>query len=153
MSYNVRYKGHFGGESDWTTPFYQPIRNGEYGFTAQHLQSNSGYTIISIPSEFRVGDVVDFQVQKLEGYYTSWEPMLAIVMGTSQFTGQYSEWSNTQTITIGETSTSPNPTQSSTNTISPTPTPTIPEYTVVAILPLLLAAPLITLILLRKKGS
>jgi hypothetical protein len=137
LSYDVRYKGHF-SESGWIQPFYQPIRNGEYGFTAQHPQSNSGYTVISVPSEFRVGDVVDFQVQKLEGYYTSWEPMLAIVMGTSQFTGQFSEWSNTQTVTIDQNPTSnstPSPTQTPTNTIFtiPTlalnsPTPTVPEF-------------------------
>ena len=117
LSYNVRFKGHF-GESGWIEPFYQPIRNGEYGFTAQHPQSNSEYTQISVPSEFQVGDVVDFQIQKLEGYYTSWEPMLAIVMGTSQFTGETSDWSSTQTITIGQTSTSASP--------NPTPTPTSP---------------------------
>jgi hypothetical protein len=140
LSYDVRYKGHF-LESGWIQPFYQPIRNGEYGFTSQHLQSNSGNTIISVPSKFRVGDVVDFQVQKLEGYYTSWEPMLTIVMGTSQFTGQYSEWSSTHTITIGEAIDSNKP--SPTSTINPTPTqqpsvsPTVPEFQVFSI-PLML---------------
>ena len=155
LSYDVRYKGHF-SESGWIQPFYQPIRNGEYGFTAQHPQSNSGYTVISVPSEFRVGDVVDFQVQKLEGYYTSWEPMLAIVMGTSQFTGQYSEWSSTQTITIGEATNSNKP--SPTSTISPTPTqqpfvsPTVPEFPFIsiAILPLFLAVFLISIKVYRK---
>jgi hypothetical protein len=154
LSYDVRYKGHF-SESGWIQPYYQPIRNGEYGFTAQHPQSNSGYTIISVPSEFRVGDVVDFQVQKLEGYYTSWEPMLAIVMGTSQFTGQYSEWSNTQTLTIGEATNSNKP--SPTSTINPTPTqqpsvsPTIPEFSLIAILPLLFSILFIAVILRHRK--
>ena len=148
LFYNVRFKGHFGGESTWTTPFYKTIRNGEYGFTARNPQSNSGYTIISVPSEFRVGDVVDFQVQTLEGFHTPWEP-LPMPMGTSQFTGQSSDWSNTQTITIGQTSTSnptPNPTQTPTNAISTTPTPalnsttptpTVPEFSSLTI-PLLL---------------
>jgi hypothetical protein len=128
LSYNVRFKGHFGAESDWNQPFYQPIRNGIYGFTKQLPQSNATYTIIAVPSEFKMSDVVDFQVQTLEGYYTPWEP-LPIPMGTSQFSGQSSAWSSTQTITIGEVTNSntPNPTStiSPTPTISPTSTPII----------------------------
>jgi hypothetical protein len=119
LSYNVRFKGHFGDESSWEEPFYKPIRNGIYGFTKQIHQSNSGYTVISVPSDFRVGDVVDFQVQTLEGFYTPWEP-LPVPMGTSQFTGLSSDWSSTQTISIGATSTSVSP--SPDPTITPTPT-------------------------------
>jgi Predicted solute binding protein len=125
LSYNVRFKGHFGAESDWKEPFYQPIRNGIYGFTEQHPQSNFAYTIIAVPSEFKIGDVVDFQVQTLEGYYTPWEP-LPVVMGTSQFSGQSSEWSNTQTLTIGEATNSNTPTPTST---AANPTPITPTFT------------------------
>jgi hypothetical protein len=101
LSYHVRFKGHYGAESDWVEPFFQPIRNGIYGFTKQQPQSNVTYTVIAVPSDFRIGDVVDFQVQALEGYYTPWEP-LPMPMGTSQFTGKSSDWSSTQTLTIGE---------------------------------------------------
>lgn len=99
LSFNVRFKGHFGGEADWVEPFFKPIRNGIYGFTSQHPQSKGWYTVISVPSDFREGDVVDFQVQTLAGYYTPWEP-LPMPMGTSQFTGKSSDWSNTKTITL-----------------------------------------------------
>lgn len=116
LYYNVRFKGHFGQESDWEEPFHKPIRNGIYGTTKQHPQSNSEYTLISFPSEFQDGDVVDFQVQTLEGYYTPWEP-LPVPMGTSQFTGEASDWSSTQTLEIGEIQTP---------TSSPTTTPTLP---------------------------
>ena len=99
LYYNVRFKGHFGQESDWEEPFHKPIRNGIYGTSKKHPQSSSEYTLISFPSEFQDGDAVDFQVQTLEGYYTPWEP-LPIPMGTSRFTGEKSDWSSTQTITI-----------------------------------------------------
>jgi len=102
LYYDVRFKGHFGSEADWEQPFYKPIRNGIYGTTKQNPQSSSEYTVISFSSEFQDGDVVDFQVQTLEGFYTLWEPILAVHMGTSQFTGKSSGWSNTQTITISE---------------------------------------------------
>jgi hypothetical protein len=112
LFYNVRYRGHYGDESNWITPFYKTIRNGEYGFTQKNPQTDSQYTVITVPSEFKEGDVVDFQVQTMEGYHTSWEPILVAVMGTSQFTGISSDWSSTQTITIGKAQTS---------TITPTP--------------------------------
>jgi hypothetical protein len=124
LFYNVRYRGHFGDESSWITPFYKTIRNGEYGFTQKNPQSNSQYTLITVPSEFRAGDVIDFQVQTMEGYHTSWEPILVAVMGTSQFTGVSSDWSNTQTITIGEGQTqiiTPTP-------MNPSPTEALPNF-------------------------
>jgi hypothetical protein len=121
LYFNVRFKGHFGQESDWEEPFHKPIRNGIYGTTKQHPQSNSEYTLISFPSEFQDGDVVDFQVQTLEGFYTPWEPLL-IPMGTSQFTGETSDWSSTQTLNIGEVQV-PTPSPATTPTSTPTITP------------------------------
>lgn len=115
LFYNVRYRGHFGDESSWITPFYEAIRNGEYGFTQKNPQSNSQFTVITIPSEFRAGDAVDFQVQTMEGFHTPWEP-LPIPMGTSKFSGKSSDWSSTQTITIGKEQT-----QEPTQTLAPTP--------------------------------
>ena len=124
LYYNVRFKGHFGQESDWEEPFHKPIRNGIYGTSKKHPQSSSEYTLISFPSEFQDGDAVDFQVQTLEGYYTPWEP-LPIPMGTSRFTGEKSDWSSTQTITIGEGQTStPSPSTTPPPNSSPTPTAT-----------------------------
>lgn len=154
LFYNVRYKGHFGAETTWTEPFYKTIRNGIYGFTAQNPQSNSGYTIINVPFEFRVGDVVDFQVQRMEGFHTPWEP-LPMPMGTSQFTGIYGDWSNTQTITIGEAINSNKP--SPTSTLSPTPTqqpfvsPSVPEFSWFVIVPLFLSVFFIIVIFRHRK--
>jgi hypothetical protein len=125
LYYNVRFKGHFG--EYWETPFYKTIRNGEYGFTEQFPQSNSQSTVIGVPSKFQKADVVDFQVQTMQGYHTPWEPILAVVMGTSQFTGKISDWSNTQTITIPGVSVADGPlaTFAPNPTIHPTLIPTL----------------------------
>ncbi len=157
LYYTVRFKGHFGQESDWEEPFHKPIRNGIYGTTKQHPQSNSDYTLISFPSEFQDGDVVDFQVQTLEGFYTPWEP-LPIPRGTSQFTGEASDWSNTQTLTIGESQT-PTPSPAATPTPDQTPTPSeepqqtgnLTPFVGVAIIAVVIGAGLGLLIYLIKR--
>ena len=125
LYYNVRFKGHFG--ENWETPFYKTIRNGEYGFTKQHPQSDSQFTVISVPSKFQAADVVDFQVQTMQGYHTPWEPILVAVMGTSQFSGKVSDWSSTQTITIPGNSVAGGPlaTFGPNPTVQTTPAPTL----------------------------
>ena len=157
--YNFRFKGNYGDV--WT--YYPLDSNGRSVFhyggifvevtPTAYAASNSTYTVLLLRSSLLGagygqtlpdGVQVNFQVQALVGYFVVNE------YGYFILTGESSDWSSTQTVTIGETSTSPNPTQSPTNTISPTPTPTIPEYTVVAILPLLLATPMIALVLLKK---
>jgi hypothetical protein len=174
MYYNVSLKGHFG--NDWAYyDYYQGYwyANDGYQFLQATNQSTTTLTFeidgnndtsyqlpysVSLLNNYQANSQLDFRVQANVAYFTYLSnPIIAsptyspyrIVMNTLGV----SDWSSTQSVTIGVTSTSPNPTQSSTNTISPTPTPTIPEYTVVAILPLLLATPLIALVLLRKKRS
>jgi hypothetical protein len=116
-------------------------------------QSDGEYTTFSYPSDQPVveyqyylgdgikhlfpGDKVDFQVQAMVGSihrvfnsnFTNQLDMYPYV-----FTGETSDWSNTQTITIGETSASPSP--------NPTPTPTVPElssWTILLLLTITLA--------------
>jgi hypothetical protein len=62
---------------------------------------------------------LDFRVQARIGYYYAYGPGLAIL--GYDFYGQESDWSNIQTITIGESQTS---TPSPATTSSPAPTPT-----------------------------
>ena len=80
--------------------------------------SNSEYTdiVLSLPYLFGVqnppvGSQVDFQVQALIGHIDYAGD------GFYSFTGQKSDWSNTQTITIGESQTPTSP------PATPTPTP------------------------------
>ncbi len=97
LYYNISYKGNFG--DDWN--YFS------YDSTTKYFlkQSNSTYTTISftqIPTE---GEI-DFRVQALIGYYTEIEhPFMDVYL--YNFTGQISDWSNTQTVTITSTSTEP----------------------------------------------
>jgi hypothetical protein len=130
LYYNFRYKGHFG--SDWGYfPFSESGQSWRYHapfivfidvppdkFSSA---SNSEYTEILLRLRFLFGQgnppmntQVDFQVQALIGHI-DYEGD-----GYYRFTGERSDWSNTQTLTIGEIQTpSPEPTTSN----SPSPSP------------------------------
>ena len=83
-----------------------------------------------------VNGTVDFQIQAFIGY-SELVPIQPILLNPNGYyqvvTGQSSDWSNIETITVADgsvsNSTSPNP--------SPTPTPTVPELTWLAIIPLM----------------
>jgi hypothetical protein len=89
------------------------------------VASNSEYTDIFLGLPFLfgvenppVGSQVDFQVQALIGHIDY------LGDGFYSYTGQKSDWSNTQTITVGESQTpTPSPTTSPTPTPSSAPTP------------------------------
>ena len=136
--YDVRLKGHF--EENWTELY--PYSN---TYEVPPQASSSNYTLISIPQDYPAGGQVDFQVQALTGYITTVSYLPPgdhdIPFGTTQAFTATSEsgWSNTQTITIPETSTSSN--------TSPTSTPTVPEFPILAIVPLLLSVFSIAVIL------
>ena len=130
--YNIRMKGHF--TDNWTTIYSPDI---EYP-----IQSNSDYTVISYsPSENAypfwnnispaAAAQIDFQVQALigavhRGYNASATNQLE--MFPWFFTGQTSNWSNTQTVTIPAMSAS----------ALPSATPTVPEFSPFAIFSLLI---------------
>ena len=131
---NIEMKGHF--SENWTTPYsadlgYLTQSNSEFTIltfpVVQSGSSQSGYDIESYYSlggsydptleGIASGGKVDFQVQALIGYLHrvpngSGNPFFNMPW---VFDGQTSAWSNTQTITIPETTAS-------------SPTPTIPEY-------------------------
>jgi hypothetical protein len=125
LYFNFRYKGHYGTE--WR---YYPFNEGgggthRYGGlnpvmaseVPQITQSPSMYTVknftlaylfgVNAPS---VGDQADFQVQALIGHIDYGGD------GFYGFIGQAGDWSNTQTVTIGNSS------PSITTTTAPTPT-------------------------------
>ena len=110
LYYAVRYKGHY--EEDWWNFF--TLDN-------YPVQSGSEYTVISLPLahfDFPVRAEVDFQVQALIGNVKLVESRLWGVPNYYEFTGETSDWCDTQTLTI-ETSHTPEPT----NPTSPTPLP------------------------------
>jgi len=127
-------------------------------------QSNGEYTTLSYPSEqpvveyqyhlgYRIvnlftGDKVDFQVQAMIGsIHRVFNPNFTgqLDMYPYVFTGEESGWSNTQAITIPDTSASASP--------NPTPTPTVPEFPMLVISPLLFSMLSIAVILKHRKTA
>lgn len=100
LYYNVRFKGHYA--EGWR---YYP-ENRSAGYIKASL---SEYTTISLGlgnsplGTIPAGGIVDFQIQALIGHDNPESYQY-------QFTGEISDWSNTQTITVPATSVSPTPT-------------------------------------------
>lgn len=166
LYYDFRFKGAYG--NDWS---YYPDTSHTYGrytgFFPDTSASNSDYTVImiSLPTltsypagtpEIPTGAKVDFQVQAIMGNI-SIESTGMVAGGFYGFTGERSDWSNTQTITItnGATSTIISASASSNPTPSPittsTTTPNIPELPILVVLPLFLAMFLIAIKFLERK--
>lgn len=162
--YNVRVKGHF--ENSWTE-LYPTIQllphTGDYNInnfqqyeapyiwgenTGNHPilpQSNTSYTIASIPANYPIGGQVDIQVEAMLGvnstYFLSTDNFFA--MGDNYLPAiayvTSSDWSNTQTVTISQTS----PTSTS--------TPAVPEFPALIILPLFAVMILLSIVFVRKR--
>jgi len=123
--YNVRWKGHF--EEEWHE-VYNPNVNGFLGrdsgietvFSRQgEYSSTEGLKLYyqGLIATFSPNAQVDFQVEAMIGYV---HHVVAIPFSADVFEGETSGWSNTQTITIGES-------QKSTPSSESTPTPTPPN--------------------------
>ena len=125
LYYNTRVKGHF--EENWSELYDSYSEN-------LPAQSNSVYTILSLSANYPSGAQVDFQVQAILGihylYYTPQHPLAPGPWSGYGVIG-LSGWSNTQTITIPNTSTSsPTPSQLPSSTPSLSPSPSLsPEIT------------------------
>jgi hypothetical protein len=134
LFYNVHKKGHY--EENWTEIYNPEI---------YPTQSEATYTVITYISrdentwelgrlltDFPANAEIDFQVQALIGFtyakhYS--DDGQFIPFASKVFSGESSGWSNTQTITVPESSsTSPNPTSY--------PAPSIPEFSWLVVLPL-----------------
>ena len=161
--YNFRYKGHFGTE--WSYYPFNPsgVSNGFYGgidfipFT-YYPASNYEFTVTSINiNTLSIPDngQVDFQVQAQLGYITDTSSAYAsrVFGAVYNFTGESSDWSNTQTVTIGQTSTSPLTSPNQTLSPAPTSTPTVPEFPALAVLPLPFSALFVAATLSHRKSS
>ncbi|MEM2098196.1 MAG: hypothetical protein QXU99_00410 [Candidatus Bathyarchaeia archaeon] len=135
LYYSIRVKEQFG--DSWTYPnfgYYYVEGDEEANYVGADMGSD--YTVItyglignngtkdSLCLDISAGGQVDFQVRAFIGYYTRTTTMTAL--GESHrdvFTGETSDWSTTQTITIGannaevtnQSQANPNVTQSSFN--------------------------------------
>ncbi len=119
LYYNFRYKGHYG--TDWTYDPFKPndISSKMYGGWDMtrlfpYEASKSDYTIVSKTFDYFGANYgqVDFQVQAQIGYVQEMgSAYSARIWGNFyNFTGQSSDWSNTQTITIDTSNPTINPT-------------------------------------------
>jgi hypothetical protein len=147
LHYIIRLKGHFA--ENWTDR-YDGLANKDSAFTVWTFSSSNEegreegrlyYRGDSFSLPY-VGQV-DFQIKA-----QTWGEVMATRSPQNIFGGSIttlfgeSGWSNTQTIDLANgsvsISTSPNPTPSPTNTMV-SPTPTVPESSLLAILPMFVA--------------
>jgi hypothetical protein len=147
LYYNVSEKGHFG--DDWKF-YYYTASNSAYTsivYIANHVLPEPQNTMFA-PQNGKL----DFQVQAIVGYYHEvWVGVEGHIAGSyvTVFTGQASDWSNTQTLPI---SYGINLTvQPSSNEIDP-PAPSVPELSWLAIVPLLLSMFSAVMVLRHRKN-
>lgn len=103
LYYNVRFKGHY--SADWN--YYSINRTASYIEASTTDYTTIAFTLGSSPlGDVPAGGRVDFQLQALIGYDNK------VSGNLYDFAGESSSWSNTQTVTVPETtsSTSPTPT-------------------------------------------
>ena len=165
LFYDIESKGHF---ENWTlfssdASYWLKQKLSESYPPGFIPISDSQYTVITYAlGNISDGGRVDFRAQAIIGYSTRINTTfsgipIGLEPGESYhyytFTGQISDWSPTQTITIGETSasTSPNPTLTSTNTVSVTPT--VPEFPIWVVLPFFVSVFLIPVYIKYRRVS
>lgn len=135
--YNFRYKGHYAEEWSYY-PFIPSSNNYSLpdAFSVPYQASTSSYTVASLPSYFfqsiSADGQVDVQVQALFGNFRAvpYGHIMPIPGGPTYdfyFEGTTSDWSNTQTVTVGENSIAA--------TVAPTPIAQTPDPTVTPIVP------------------
>jgi hypothetical protein len=135
LLYDIRYKGSFGQE--WTRIFGGDVTlyagmNNPYAETGYPVQDyGAQYTTITytlpwnVPSEGKM----DFQAKAFAGYTKFYgDSHIIIAFGSYTFYGEESDWSNTQTVALGNSQT-PTLTPTAPPTLQPTATPTIPPAT------------------------
>ena len=144
--YNYRIKGHFGiewsvcplidqGDGVWTTRETSPFTFVPIPTYAK--ATSSEYTEVKVDMQsLKTGDQVDVQVQAISGTIEN-----APNGGYQILTGQASDWSYTQTLTVPASN------------VSPTPSPTVPEIPVLAIVPLLLSVFAVAVLVKHQKTT
>jgi len=172
LYYNVQVKGHY--TNDWTEVYgaysfsYPPTwGGGTFTGYSYPIQSNSEYTVLSIPASYPADGKVDFRVQAVIASVT--EVLIPNFLndyglrphGPSDYTSgtawsniYLSDWSKPQTITMPASSASTNPIPTLTiSSPSPTAAPmnAVPELSWLVIVPLLLSMLTAAVIIARPR--
>jgi hypothetical protein len=129
LYYNIRVKGHL--KDDWCEYFFISDNTTDNTLVQQ---STTEKTMISIPRPLTEGDQIDIQVKAVIA-----TEHLSYPVNAGYWAFKSSGWSSTQTVT------------DLTSDIS-TPTPSVPEFSWLTIIPILLTIP-IALILARKRHT
>jgi hypothetical protein len=137
LLYLIDFKSHFVDDWNSTKVGVWQDQQSKYTVIVYAFKSNNASNTFNGFLEFSIGDTIDFRVQA-ELLYDFGPPNGHIQSGFLQEIGR-SEWSTTQTVTIGETALTP-----------PAPTQTVPEFSWLTILPILIATS-IALVTVRKR--
>jgi hypothetical protein len=148
--YNFRWKGHY--ENQWRYEPFNPNKESnaytlEYSKSVPFKASTSTYTLLTLyfikANSITPGGEIDIQVQALYGDFdavpSQSQPMHGGLIYDFYFNGTASDWSNTQTITVLST--------------NPTPTPTVPEFSWLEVIPLMVAMLSVAVLLRHRKTS
>jgi hypothetical protein len=134
LFYCVRYKGHF--ETTWVTIDWTGDHTSGPIYHNSYAEANyqSQYTVLIFPRPVPSNGLMDFQVQACIGYVeqvgvSSYSAMVNMYETKAAFTGDVSEWSSTQTITLTLPEASIFPSASPTPTLSPIPLPSATQAT------------------------
>jgi hypothetical protein len=146
LHYEVRWKGHF--EKDWHQSYY-PLDK-YVALTVENAQLKTEYSVFSYKGDYSsagwngLGPTlphdaqVDFQAKTFIGYVSWYDGA-----GASgwEFSGEESDWSSTQTISIGQSPTSS----------SPSPTPSVPEFPLIIVTAIILAVLTLAVSVFKRK--
>lgn len=146
LGFGVRWKGHF--ETEWhnldsASDSYLDSESGNY-VTVYAPQGEYSPTeglkmVEGMYGTFPPDAQLHFQVQAMIGFLH--RVVSPSIGGGWTFTGQTSEWSNIQTLNLADGSI----------TTSSNPSPSVPEFSLLSILPLFVVFPLITYIIIKKR--
>ncbi len=103
--------------------YYQSVSQNYPASNAENSTVTIGLDLFNLQN-VSTGDQLDFQVQALIGHIDTINSGSLAGMGYYSFTGNSSDWSNTQIITIGSEKKS----TSASASASPTLTPSVPEF-------------------------
>lgn len=136
--YNVRVKGHY--QENWTQLYLNdqiPLADASSAQTVLIMGSLDGNSLALIGTSTVIPyrGMEDFQVQAMIGGFFK-----AGLFGHTEFSGESSDWSDTQTLTVGESVSS-----------VLTPSPTLPELPWLVIVPLLLSVFALAVVLRHRK--
>ena len=164
--YNVRVKGHFA--ENWINlymmgegPTLSKLDSTVISYQLIPTQPDQGYTLANSISGLPPNSQLDFQVEAMSGYWSR-----TTEFASQHFTAQESGWSNTQTITIPESTPTGTATTSPTVTPQETPVPTQSgsqtatvlglgwgEFAIIVLLSVIAVLLVIVIVYLRKRST